>query len=48
MRRLASRGLRASLFTNGIKATRDLLSELAEAGLTDVAFHVDTTQRRAG
>jgi len=48
VRRLASRGLRASLFTNGIKATRALLTELAEAGLVDVAFHVDTTQQRAG
>jgi len=48
VRRLASSGLRASLFTNGIKATRDLLVELAEAGLTDVAFHVDSTQQRPG
>jgi 7,8-dihydro-6-hydroxymethylpterin dimethyltransferase len=48
VRRLASLGLRASLFTNGIKATRDLLIELAQAGLTDVAFHVDMTQERAG
>jgi 7,8-dihydro-6-hydroxymethylpterin dimethyltransferase len=48
VRRLASSGLRASLFTNGIKATRDLLMELAQAGLTDVAFHVDMTQERAG
>jgi hypothetical protein len=48
VRRLASRGLRASLLTNGIKATRDLLIELCEAGLTDVAFHVDTTQQRRG
>ena len=48
VRRLAERGLRASLFTNGIKATRGLLLELAAAGLTDVAFHVDTTQERAG
>ena len=46
--RLAQRGLRASLFTNGIKATRALLAELAQAGLTDVAFHVDLTQQRAG
>jgi molybdenum cofactor biosynthesis enzyme MoaA len=46
--RLRERGLRASLFTNGIKASRDLLVELAQAGLTDVAFHVDTTQQRAG
>jgi hypothetical protein len=48
VRRLASLGLRASLFTNGIKATRDLLAELCEAGLTDVAFHVDITQQRPG
>ena len=48
VRRLAERGLRASLFTNGIKATRDLLIELVDAGLTDVAFHVDTTQQRQG
>ena len=48
VRRLSQRGLRASLLTNGIKATRDLLSELAEVGLVDVAFHVDTTQKRAG
>jgi len=48
VRRLASLGLRASLFTNGIKASRDLLAELCEAGLTDVAFHVDMTQRRKG
>ena len=47
VRRLAERGLRPCLLTNGIKATRDLLVELAAAGLTDVAFHVDTTQERA-
>ena len=46
--RLTRKGLRALLFTNGIKATRELLVELAKAGLTDVAFHVDTTQQRAG
>ena len=46
VRRVAEKGLRPSLFTNGIKATRDLLAELADAGLFDVAFHVDTTQRR--
>ena len=48
VRRLRERGLRPSLFTNGIRATRDLLAELADAGLVDVAFHVDTTQRRRG
>src|SRR5262245_61402176 len=45
VRRVADAGLRPSLFTNGIRATRDLLRELADAGLFDVAFHVDTTQR---
>jgi 7,8-dihydro-6-hydroxymethylpterin dimethyltransferase len=40
--------LRASLFTNGIKASRDLLTALAHVGLTDVAFHVDMSQQRAG
>ncbi len=48
VRRLRERGLRPSLFTNGIRATRDLLAELAGAGLVDVAFHVDTTQQRKG
>jgi molybdenum cofactor biosynthesis enzyme MoaA len=46
--RLRERGLRAALFTNGIKASRELLADLVQAGLTDVAFHVDTTQQRAG
>lgn len=41
-------GLYPALFTNGIAAPRKLLARLAEAGLTEVAFHVDTTQRRAG
>ena len=41
-------GLRPSLFTNGIRATRDLLAELCDAGLIDVAFHVDLTQERKG
>jgi pyruvate-formate lyase-activating enzyme len=45
VKHLSERGLRPSLFTNGIRATRDLLGELAAAGLFDVAFHVDTTQR---
>ena len=48
VRRIAGFGLRPSLFTNGLLATRDLLAELAAAGLFDVAFHVDTTQRRKG
>ena len=45
---IKARGMRASLFTNGIKASRDLLVELCAAGLTDVAFHVDMTQERPG
>jgi len=48
VRRAAALGLRPALFTNGIRATRSLLSELAEAGLVDVAFHVDLTQERKG
>ena len=48
VRRLTRKGLRSSLFTNGIKATRELLVELTAAGLADVAFHVDMTQERAG
>lgn len=45
---LASHRLRPALFTNGIKATRSLLSNLKNAGLKDVAFHVDITQERNG
>ena len=41
-------GMRCSLFTNGILATRSMLSVLAQAGLSDVAFHVDLTQERTG
>lgn len=48
IRHLAAKKLRPALFTNGIKATRDLLSELKDAGLKDVAFHVDLTQERKG
>ncbi len=40
--------LRTTLFTNGIRADRSLLAELAAAGLEAVAFHVDTTQQRKG
>lgn len=45
---LRERGLRPTLMTNGIRASRALLAMLAEAGLRDVAFHVDTTQQRPG
>ena len=39
-------GLYTALFTNGIGATRKLLKRLVAVGLRDVAFHVDSTQRR--
>ncbi|MBI4639863.1 MAG: radical SAM protein [Candidatus Tectomicrobia bacterium] len=48
VRRTRELGLHPALFTNGIKASRKLLIELAEAGLNDVAFHVDLTQQRKG
>lgn len=48
VQRITDLGMRSALFTNGIKATRDLLEELCEAGLSDVAFHVDLTQERKG
>jgi 7,8-dihydro-6-hydroxymethylpterin dimethyltransferase len=48
VKRIADKGLRASLFTNGILATRELLSDLCAVGLVDVAFHVDMTQQRKG
>jgi len=48
VRRLREIGMRPALFTNGIRATRDLLISLVEAGLIDVAFHVDLTQGRRG
>lgn len=46
VRRIRDKGMRPTLMTNGIRAKRDLLQELANAGLVDVAFHVDLTQRR--
>ena len=48
VRRISELNMRPALFTNGIKASRDLLSELVENGLSDVAFHVDLTQERKG
>jgi 7,8-dihydro-6-hydroxymethylpterin dimethyltransferase len=45
---IKEKGMRSSLFTNGILATRALLARLAGAGMTDVAFHVDLTQERKG
>ncbi len=48
VRRIRALGMRCSLFTNGILASRDLLVLLAREGLNDVAFHVDMTQQRKG
>lgn len=48
VRRARALGLQPALFTNGILASRSLLEELTEAGLADVAFHVDLTQERQG
>jgi molybdenum cofactor biosynthesis enzyme MoaA len=48
VRRIADRGMRPALITNGIRAKRALLQELTEVGLVDVAFHVDLTQQRRG
>jgi molybdenum cofactor biosynthesis enzyme MoaA len=48
VRRISDKGMRPALFTNGIRAKRELLVELAQAGLVDVAFHVDMTQNRKG
>ncbi len=45
---IKQKGMRSSLFTNGIKATREMLVQLCAAGLEDVAFHVDMTQERNG
>ena len=48
VQRLRACDMRPALFTNGIKASRDLIAELAGVGLKDVAFHVDMTQQRKG
>jgi len=45
---IAKAGMHPALLTNGIKADRHLLAELAAVGLKDVAFHVDLTQERKG
>jgi molybdenum cofactor biosynthesis enzyme MoaA len=46
--RISSLGMRPTLMTNGIRASRSLLTALATHGLVDVVFHVDTTQQRKG
>jgi molybdenum cofactor biosynthesis enzyme MoaA len=48
VKRLVELKLFPSLFTNGIYATRELLTRLKAAGLVDVAFHVDLTEKRKG
>jgi 7,8-dihydro-6-hydroxymethylpterin dimethyltransferase len=48
VRYVRARGLRASLFTNGILLNRAWLVQLVADGLNDVAFHVDMTQERKG
>ena len=48
VRRLSQKSMRPALLTNGIRAKRELLVELAKAGLVDVAFHVEITQGRKG
>jgi 7,8-dihydro-6-hydroxymethylpterin dimethyltransferase len=45
VRYIAALEMQPALFTNGIKASRELIERLVEVGLTDVAFHVDMTQR---
>ena len=41
-------GLMPALFTNGIAASEKLLHTLVDNGLSDVAFHVDLTQKHSG
>ncbi len=41
-------GLIPALFTNGIAASQKLLHTLVDHGLSDVAFHVDLTQKHPG
>ena len=48
VRYAAKIGLYPALFTNGIRASRELLRELADVGLVDLALHVDLTQQRKG
>ena len=48
VKHISSLEMQATLMTNGIKATRELLTKLSNVGLVDVAFHVDTTQEIKG
>jgi MoaA/NifB/PqqE/SkfB family radical SAM enzyme len=46
--RIAQRGWKPILNTNGLALTPELLRELAAAGLVGFTFHVDSMQRRPG
>lgn len=48
VRRIVELKLVPALFTNGVHASRELLTRLKAAGLVDVAFHVDLTEKRPG
>ncbi len=48
VRYVADQKMTPALFTNGDLATRPLLQRLVKAGLVDVAFHVDLTEKRKG
>lgn len=47
-KRIREIGMRPTLMTNGIAASRELIRELVDAGLNDLAFHVDLTEERKG
>lgn len=48
VRRVTKMGRKAVVNTNGLAMTRELLSELKEAGLVGLTFHVDSRQGRPG
>jgi molybdenum cofactor biosynthesis enzyme MoaA len=48
VRKIRDIGMRPTLMTNGKLATRSLVSALVDAGLNDLAIHVDMTQERKG
>jgi len=48
VKEIKSYKMRCALFTNGIKASREMLEKLSKAGLDDVVYHVDMTQERKG
>ena len=48
VREIKTYKMRCALFTNGIKASREMLEALSGAGMDDVVFHVDMTQERKG